>query len=57
MENLSVNALVDSYQNHLPREICTNVAKDIFEQFSDKETLLKEYKLAIDNLLISDINN
>ena len=54
MENLSVNALVDSYQNHLPREICTNVAKDIFEQFSDKETLLKEYKLAIDNLLISE---
>ena len=54
MENLSVNALVDSYQNHLPREICTNVAKDIFEKFSDKETLLKEYKLAIDNLLISE---
>ena len=41
MENISVNALVDSYQIHLPREVCLNVAKNILLEFSDKENILR----------------
>ena len=33
MENMSVNALVDSYASHLPREISLNVAKDVMSKF------------------------
>ena len=40
MENISVNALVDSYQIHLPREVCLDVAKKILLEFSDKENIL-----------------
>ena len=52
MENMSVNALVDSYVTHLPREISLNVAKGVISKFDDKEIILKEYKIAI-NALIS----
>ena len=51
MENMSVNALVDSYASHLPREISLNVAKDVMSKFDDKEIILKEYKIAIDALI------
>ena len=54
MENISVNALVDSYQIHLPREVCLDVAKKILLEFSDKETILEKYKVAIDNLMASE---
>ena len=54
MENISVNALVDSYQIHLPREVCLNVAKNILLEFSDKENILAEYKVAIDNLMANE---
>ena len=54
MENISVNALVDSYQTHLPREVCLNVAKNILLEFSDKENILKEYEIAIDNLMANE---
>ena len=50
MENMSVNALVDSYVTHLPREISLNVAKDVINKFDDKETILNEYKIAINAL-------
>ena len=53
MENMSVNALVDSYTSHLPREISLNVAKDIMGKFDDKEIILKEYKIAINALISS----
>ena len=51
MENMSVNALVDSYVTHLPREISLNVAKGVISKFDDKEIILKEYKIAIDALI------
>ena len=54
MDNISVNELVDSYENHLPREICLNVAKDVISKFTDKTNILREYKIAIDNLMISE---
>ncbi|MDC0058509.1 L-seryl-tRNA(Sec) selenium transferase [Acidimicrobiaceae bacterium] len=54
MENISVNALVDSYQIHLPREVCLDVAKKILLEFSDKENILEKYKVAIDNLMASE---
>jgi L-seryl-tRNA(Ser) seleniumtransferase len=54
MENISVNALVDSYQTHLPREVCLNVAKNILLEFSDKENILEEYEVAIDNLMANE---
>ena len=54
MDNVSVNELVDSYENHLPREICLSVAKDIVSKFTDREIILLEYKLAIDNLMIGE---
>ena len=54
MENISVNALVDSYQIHLPREVCLNVAKNILLEFSDKENILKEYKVAIEHLMANE---
>ena len=53
MENMSVNALVDSYVTHLPREISLNVAKDVINKFDDKETILNEYKIAINALISS----
>ena len=53
MENISVNALVDSYQTHLPREISLNVAKGVISKFDDKETILNEYKIAINALISS----
>ena len=43
MDNVSVNELVDSYENHLPREICLNVAKDIVSKFTDREIILEKY--------------
>ena len=54
MENMSVNALVDSYASHLPREISLNVAKDVMSKFDDKEIILKEYKIAINTLIGSE---
>ena len=54
MENISVNALVDSYQIHLPREVCLDVAKKILLEFSDKENILEKYKVAIDNLMANE---
>ena len=54
MENISVNALVDSYQIHLPREVCLDVAKKILLEFSDKENILENYKVAIDNLMANE---
>ena len=54
MDNISVNELVDSYENHLPREVCLNVAKDIVSKFTDKKNILQEYIKAIDNLMISE---
>ena len=54
MENMSVNALVDSYASHLPREISLNVAKDVMSKFDDKEIILKEYKIAIKALISSE---
>ena len=54
MEKISVNALVDSYQIHLPREVCLDVAKKILLEFSDKENILEKYKVAIDNLMASE---
>ena len=53
MENMSVNALVDSYVSHLPREISLNVAKEVISKFDDKEIILKEYKIAIEGLISS----
>ena len=53
MENMSVNALVDSYVSHLPREISLNVAKEVISKFDDKEIILKEYKIAIEDLISS----
>jgi L-seryl-tRNA(Ser) seleniumtransferase len=54
MENISVNALVDSYQVHLLREVCLNVAKNILLECSDIENILEEYKIAIDNLMANE---
>ena len=54
MDNISVNKLVDSYENHLPREVCLNVAKDIVSEFKDKKIILEEYILAINNLMIGE---
>ena len=54
MDNISVNDLVDSYENHLPREVCLNVAKDIVSEFKDKKIILEEYILAINNLMIGE---
>ena len=54
MDNISVNELVDSYENHLPREVCLNVAKDIVSEFKDKKIILEEYILAINNLMIGE---
>ena len=41
MDNVSVNELVDSYENHLPREVCLNVAKDIVSEYKEKKLSLK----------------
>ena len=54
MDNISINELVDSYENHLPREVCLNVAKDIVSEFKDKKIILEEYILAINNLMIGE---
>ena len=54
MDNISVNELVDSYENHLPREVCLNVAKDIVSEYKDKKIILEEYIIAINNLMISE---
>jgi len=54
MDNISVNELVDSYENHLPREVCLSVAKGIVSEFKDKKIILKEYVIAINNLMISE---
>ena len=53
MENMSVNALVDSYVTQLPREISLDVAKDVINKFDDKETILNEYEIAINALISS----
>ena len=45
MDNISVNELVDSYENHLPREVCLSVAKGILSEFNDKNIILEEYWL------------
>ena len=52
MEKLSVNALVDSYENHLSREICLSVAKDVVSKFAEKDSILEEYKKTIDGLIV-----
>ena len=54
MENISVNAFVDSYETHLPREIRLNVAKGVITKFDDKEIILKEYKIAISTLISTE---
>ena len=54
MDNISVNELVDSYENHLPREVCLSVAKGILSEFNDKNIILEEYVIAINNLMISE---
>ena len=54
MDNISVNELVDSYENHLPREVCLNVAKGVVSKFKDKKVIIKEYIIAIDNLMVSE---
>ena len=54
MDNISVNEIVDSYENHLPREVCLNVAKFVVNEFKDKKIILEEYIIAINNLMISE---
>ena len=54
MHNMSVNELVDSYESHLPREVCLYVAKDVISKFTDAEIILQEYLIAIDNLMIGE---
>ena len=54
MDNISVNELVDSYESHLPREVCLNVAKFVVNEFKDKKIILEEYIIAINNLMISE---
>ena len=46
--------MVDSYENHLPREVCLSVAKGILSEFNDKNIILEEYVIAINNLMISE---
>ena len=54
MDNISVNELVDSYESHLPREVCLNVAKFVVNEFKDIIIILEEYVIAINNLMISE---
>lgn len=53
MDNISVNALVDSYENALPREIQLNIAKNILNKSLDKSETLKEYITNIDSVVLS----
>lgn len=53
MDNISVNALVDSYENALPREIQLNIAKNILNKSLDKSEILKEYITNIDSVVLS----
>ena len=53
MDNISVNTLVDSYENPLPREIQLNIAKNISNESLGKSESLKEYIKKIDSLVLS----
>ena len=53
MENISVNALVDSYENQLPRGVQLNIAKSILTEYSNKTVALHEYIKKIDSLILS----
>ncbi len=53
MENISVNALVDSYKNQLPRGVQLNIAKSILTEYSNKTVALHEYIKKIDSLILS----
>ena len=53
MENISVNALVDSYENQLPRGVQLNIAKSILNEYSNKTVALQEYIKKIDSLILS----
>lgn len=53
MENISVNALVDSYKNQLPRGVQLNIAKSILTEYSNKTVALQEYIKKIDSLILS----
>ena len=48
MENISVNALVDSYENHLPREIQLEIAKSILAESFGKTEALQEFAKKIE---------
>ncbi|MDA8922799.1 L-seryl-tRNA(Sec) selenium transferase [Acidimicrobiia bacterium] len=53
MENISVNALVDSYENHLPREIQLEIAKSILAESFGKTEALQEFAKKIDSFSLS----
>ena len=50
MEKISVNALVDSYKNDLPREIQLEIAKSILAEPLSKTETLQEFVEKIDSL-------
>ncbi len=49
MEKISVNALVDSYKNDLPREIQLEIAKSILVGSLGKAEALREFVEKIDS--------
>ena len=53
MEKISVNALVDSYKNDLPREIQLEIAKSILAEPLSKTEALQEFVEKIDSFSLS----
>ena len=53
MEKISVNALVDSYKNDLPREIQLEIAKSILAESLGKTEALQEFVEKIDSFSLS----
>ena len=53
MEKISVNALVDSYKNDLPREIQLEIAKSILAEPLGKTEALQEFVEKIDSFSLS----
>ena len=53
MEKISVNALVDSYKNDLPREIQLEIAKIILAGSLGKAEALREFVEKIDSFSLS----
>ena len=53
MEKISVNALVASYKNQLPREIQLEIAKSILAESLSKDEALRKFVEKIDSFSLS----